>query len=140
MQAKLAKKKSRSFQIKPSEDIESLAVNVKSIDFVEDGKVNVSMKYYQRKHQCLSDWQKDEINRFSNWLDKIKDWTPSQVKSTIKTCHKHMGKRVKPLPLGLSQDLECYGLDVGSKQRVHGTFSKDTFFIIWLDREHNFLD
>lgn len=97
------------------------------------------MKYYQRKHQCLSEWQKPEIAALSHWLEKIGERTPAQVKSTTKTCHKHLGKRKKSLPSGLSPDLECYGLDIGDKQRVHGAFVQETFFLIWLDRAHEFL-
>jgi hypothetical protein len=136
----LAKKKYQNFRIEKADKALSQIVDARSIGSGVDGKTNVSLKYYQRSHQCLSDWQKDEIKRFSGWLEKVRERTPSQIKSTTLTCHKHLGKKKKPLPSGLSPDLECYGLDVGDKQRIHGAFVDETFFVIWLDREHNFLD
>jgi hypothetical protein len=134
----LAKKKSASFRIEKADFGQTQAIDARTIGVFRDGCVNVSMKYYQRQHQCLSEWQQAEIKRFSNWLVKMQERTPAQVKSTTKTCHKHMGKQKKFLPSGLSPDIECYGLDVGDGQRVHGAFLGETFFLIWLDRNHDF--
>lgn len=96
------------------------------------------MKYYQKTYECLSDWTKDEIQGFSSWLIKMAERTPDQVTSTTKTCHRHQGKSKHRLPTGLSPDVALYGLDVGKKQRVHGAFVGESFFVIWLDRKHRF--
>lgn len=96
------------------------------------------MKYYQRSYECLSDWTKDEISSFSSWLIKMAERTPDQVTSVTRTCHRHQGKPTHRMPNGLSPDVAIYGLDVGKKQRVHGAFVGESFFVIWLDREHRF--
>jgi len=64
--------------------------------------------------------------------------TPAEIRSNTGTCHKHMGKSKASLPAGLSEDIDLFSLDVGAKQRVHGCFVRENFFLIWLDREHKF--
>ncbi len=138
MRHELAKKNSSPFRIESGQKSAVLTVDAARLDVVSDGCVNVCMKYFQRQFECLSHWQKAELQALSAWVEKMSKRTPTQVKSTTKTCHRHEGGRKRPLPLGLSPDNDVYGLDVGTKQRVHGVFSGDNFFLVWLDREHRF--
>lgn len=72
---------------------------------------------------------------FSNWLVKQSERTVAQIQQTTKTCHAHMGKKLA-LPKDVSPDVRLYGLDVTSGGRVHGFFTDNTFYLVWLDRKH----
>lgn len=127
-----------NFKIESGAKRTASAIDASTIGAASDGRVNVSMKYYQKGYECLSKWTKPEIASFSSWLVKMAERTPSQVTSVTKTCHRHQGKPAQRVPAGLSPDVSIYGLDVGPKQRVHGAFVGESFFVIWLDREHRF--
>jgi hypothetical protein len=134
----LAKKKHKPFQINPGANKPSGIIDANLPVLPRGERVNVCFKYYDKGHECLSTWQQPQIKKFSNWLEKISQRTAKEVKSTTQTCHRHLGKPKKVLPRGLSLDVEIYGLDVGAGERVHGAFVGDNFFVIWLDRGHNF--
>ena len=64
--------------------------------------------------------------------------TKPDVTSTTATCHAHKGDP-KPLPWEISEDVKMYCIDVGPKERVHGFFEANNFYLVWLDREHKIL-
>jgi hypothetical protein len=94
----------------------------------------VNFRYFQQRYQCLSDWQKDELKYLATWMAKQATKTVSQITSVTQTCHAHKGK--KTLPASVSPDVRLYGLDVTAGARVHGFFTDNTFYLVWLDRSH----
>lgn len=133
----MAKKKSKSFQIDPGVADDAPIVEAMPHD---DGLVSVNLKYFQKSCECFSKWQKDELKAFSGWIEKISLRTEEQIKSTTKTCHHHEGTNRKgrfSIPDAVSPEVSLYGLDVGSKARVHGFFASNNFFLLWLDRQHD---
>ena len=105
----------------------------------QDFTIEVSMKYYQRKTECLSEWQKNELKALSGWLEKIRLKTVQQVKSNPNDCHAHAGGKFTKgfvLPKEVSHERQLYGLKASGKARVHGFFVDQKFFVVWLDRNH----
>ena len=139
MRNALAKKRLPSFQIDSRSSKHTPRVEAGDLGKVVDSTVNVCLKYYQDQFECFSQWQKSELKMLSNWLNKAHARTVDQITSNTKTCHLHMVAPKYDMPKGLSPDVKIYGLDVGAKQRVHGAFVQNQFFLIWLDREHRVL-
>lgn len=106
----------------------------------KDHLCGVNFRYFQQKHQCLSDWDRAQIKLLSNWLTKVAQRTVAQIQSTTDTCHAHLGKKKPKLPSGVSPDVRLYNLDVTAGARVHGFFTSDTFYLVWLDRSHELFD
>jgi hypothetical protein len=96
----------------------------------------VNFRYFQQRHECLSDWKQDELKYLANWISKAAERTVPQITSTTKTCHAHLGKPPKPLPSMVSPEMQLYGIDITAKARVHGFFTENTFYLVWLDRAH----
>ncbi|MEM7058627.1 MAG: hypothetical protein AAF557_13630 [Pseudomonadota bacterium] len=134
----MAKKKSKKFAIESDQPEASLKIDAEAAWHTQDDKAGVSMRYYQKKHECLSSWTKREVKAFSNWVEKMCARSEPHITSTTKTCHAHKGE-TKPLPDEISPDVTVYSLDVTDKARVHGFFAGGQFFLVWLDREHKIL-
>jgi hypothetical protein len=137
MRVALEKKKSHTFRIEKGIRGDVIAIDAANLASMSDGMLSVSFKYYARSFECLSAWQKEDLKGLSAWFERMAKQTPAAVKSAP-TCHKHMGASKRQVPRGLSPDISIYGLRVGQKQRVHGAFVQDNFFVIWLDRNHGF--
>ncbi len=117
-------------------------------DNVEDNKPYVALKYYQSSHQCFSEWNKNELRAFSDFIEKLRqvNWNViwmSGGKGDKKaafgfTLHKERNK----LPSNgaalkeVSQDIPVFELRVNQKARVHGFRMRSAFFLVWLDRNH----
>jgi hypothetical protein len=137
MRVVLAKNQSQNFRIESGVKDAPVSISVTSVAAADDGKLSVNLRYYRRKHECLSQWQKDELKALSNWIEKIAERTLEQVTAVTKTCHAHQGPPKESLyPPGVSLDIKMYGLDVGPKASVHGFFSNSQFFVVRLDRSH----
>ena len=135
----MTKNRSKNFKIKSGAEIQPKPVNAaNSSPGIDDERVSVSLRHYQRSYECFSKWTKVELKTFSKWLDKMAERTVTQVTSTTKTGHAHIGTP-KKLPQAISHDVLMYGLDVGDKPRVHGFFIGSGFYLVWLDREHKIL-
>jgi hypothetical protein len=132
----LAKKQSQNFRIEIRVKDAPVSISPTAVvAVVDDGKLSVNLRYYRRKHECLSQWQKDESKGLSHWIEKIAERTLEQVTAVTKTCHAHQGPPKDSLyPPGVSLDIKMYGLDVGAKARVHGFFSNSQFFVVRLER------
>lgn len=111
-------------------------ISADNISTVGDNIVRVNLRYYQRRQECFSQWQKDDLKGFSKWVEHVSQKRPEQVTSVTKTCHAHVGI-TQPLPASISRDVRMYGFDVGRKARVHGFFAGIDLFIVWLDRNHS---
>lgn len=133
----MAKKKS-----KPSVDsqLPNKPADIKAASsFIQkDERIGVNFKYYQSNYECLSAWGKQELKQLSKWIEKTRVRTEADITSTTKTCHALINFN-KRRPSGVSKDVQFYGLDVGSKLRVHGFLSEYNFYLVWLDRKHKLL-
>jgi hypothetical protein len=134
MQGALGKNRSKHFKIDSGAKVDAGPV-VSSAVAVTDDRAAVNLRYFQRSHECFSDWQNKELRAFSGFVEKMAGKTETQVTSITQTCHAHQGKPKKKLPQDVSADVKMYSLDVGPKGRVHGFFFSGTFFLVWLDRE-----
>jgi len=107
----------------------------------------VALKYFQPQHECLSDWEKDELGSLSNFITKLScmSWidiqkTGGKLGSKVGvgfTKHKDR-KKLPDCPVldQISEDIDFFELRVSEKARVHGFRAKSTFFLVWLDRNH----
>jgi hypothetical protein len=130
--------KSREFSIvEPTTRFEN-------VDFDElPGKkrgVSISLRYFRKQTECFSVWQKGDLKKFSGLIEKIRDYDERSLKSSA-LCGVHKNKPSRDrfsLPDELSQDLDMYELrvDPSNKARVHGVFWAETFYLIWLDKDH----
>ena len=106
--------------------------------FVDD-KISISLKYFRRSCECFSEWKKDDLKGLSGVIDKFKERTGAQVRSTTQTCHAHLGDPKRDRfrrPENISEDIKFYEIDVTAKARLHGFFVDPVFFLVWLDRKH----
>lgn len=108
----------------------------------------IMLKYFQRKFQCFSEWEKEELKEFTLFNEKLNsvNWQ-SIYNSASKTKGEkkgfgytvHINKNHLPnqeVINTLSEDLTLFELRVNKKMRVHGFRSKAAFCLLWLDREH----
>ncbi|MEL6642772.1 MAG: hypothetical protein AAFQ79_02460 [Pseudomonadota bacterium] len=131
----MAKRKFKNFKIDDGQIDPSPVVDVSKREPSKDIQAGVSLRYFERKQECFSKWQKRELVQFSGFVEKMANRTEAQVTSVTKTCHAHKGMKGKKLPAEVSPDVKMYSLDVGPKGRVHGFFFSGKFFLVWLDRE-----
>lgn len=128
-------------------------LNAKEADilgFVDEGNNTpafVYLKYYDYRFECFSDWEKDELKQFSQFIEKMRKTTWTNIyKSGGKSGNKtgfgytvHKDTNVLPnqdLVELLSEDVTFFELRIKDKIRVHGFRSKSAFCLIWLDRAH----
>ena len=107
----------------------------------------LALKYYQPDHECFSEWTADELKAFSEFSRKLNQQTWQQVfqsggkignKTGVGyTLHKDRSKLPQSAVLdSISEDINFFELRVTDKARVHGFRSISTFFLVWLDRNH----
>ncbi|WP_339145463.1 MULTISPECIES: hypothetical protein [unclassified Sutcliffiella] len=106
----------------------------------------VALKYFDNQHQCLSEWSKEELKAFSDFCRKVNQLTWTDIyRSGGKTGKNGLGYTVHTnrdkLPAGnifkqISEDITFFELRVSQKARVHGFRAKSTFFLVWLDKDH----
>jgi len=108
----------------------------------------VNLKYYYPKHQCFSQWEKEQLKAFSDFCKKLSEakWTDIYKTSGSAGNKKGFGytkhKDVSSLPENpdltkISPDLTWFELRVTEESRVHGFRAKDAFFLVFLDRGHD---
>lgn len=113
----------------------------------------VALKYFQSDWQCFSDWTKDELKSFSDFLQSLKNHTWQQVYNTASKIPKHglaytkykisevksdaIKRKLELVRDQISEDIDFFELRVNQeKLRVHGFQSQSVFFLVALDREH----
>ena len=107
----------------------------------------VNLKYYDKSYQCFSEWQTDELKSFSSFVEKLaaSNWTDilksggksGQKKGFGMTYHKDRNNLpASPILKKISEDIKFFELRVTQKARVHGFRSYSSFFLVWLDRNH----
>ncbi len=104
-------------------------------------KVSISLRYYQSKCECFSDWTQQELKAFSQIVEKVRDYSKSLLCGKDNLCSPHKGepKRARfSLPVGVSPDQNFWEIkvDQSNKLRIHGFFVEEVFFLVWLDRKH----
>lgn len=110
-----------------------------------DKYVFVSIKNLQYKHQCFSEWDKSDMNKFWAFNKKIHEMTWEQVLKTGGKNNK-TGIAYTPLPRekynkipfikGLSKDICMFELRIDNKIRVHGFRINSIFYLCVLDKKH----
>lgn len=120
------------------------------LGFVESGNSTpayVYLKYFDSAFECFSDWKNDELKLFSNFVNKLRQttWTDIYKSGGKKGSKKgfgytiHKDRKVLPnqtLIKSLSEDITLFELRVSEVARVHGFRLKSAFVLIWLDRTH----
>lgn len=106
---------------------------------------SVSLKYYDPKFECFSDWPRQDLAAFSAFLGKLGGRTWEQIVTTGGklggksglgyTPHKDR-KRLPSIPNPPSEDVTLFELRVTQKTRVHGFRVGPIFFLVWLDKDH----
>lgn len=110
----------------------------------------VNLKYYDPSFECFSDWNPQELKKFSSFCTKISKYTWQQLKQSGgslgnknnfgMTLHKDKGKLPNPKILNhISEDISFFELRIDKGIRVHGFRAKSAFFLVWLDRGHSVL-
>ena len=107
----------------------------------EEEGVSISLKYFRQETECFSDWQPDELKKFSAIINKIKQLPSSKLKGYKPLCEPHKNAPAEQRfsrPSQLSEDLSFFEIKVDSSNaaRVHGVFVGSVFFLVWLDRLH----
>ena len=111
----------------------------------EHANVFVSLRFIQEKHECFSDWDKNDMTSFWNFNRKIHGYTWAQILSTSGKTDKN-GFAYTLLPSSkypnqdfikdLDPETSFFELRVTQKGRIHGFRDKSVLYICWLDRNH----
>jgi hypothetical protein len=110
----------------------------------------VALKYFQHRHQCFSEWTKDELRAFSDFNRKVSAQTWQQIMASGGKGERKAGLGYTPhdgsgLPAvdfadTLSEDIGWVELRVTQEARVHGFRAGHAFFLVFLDRGHDLLN
>jgi hypothetical protein len=104
-------------------------------------KVSVSLRYYQSKCECFSEWTRQELKSFSQTVHKVRGYSRKLLCGKENLCEPHKGEPKRERfsrPQGVSPDQNFWEIkvDQSNKLRMHGFFVEEVFFLVWLDREH----
>jgi hypothetical protein len=105
------------------------------------GEVAINLRYYLDGCECFSEWQHKDLKKFTATIKKLRSYTKNTLKTNKSLCDVHKGKpsvaRFKR-PDSISAEIQFYEIkvDPSNKARIHGFFIEDTFFLVWLDRNH----
>ena len=106
----------------------------------QEPTVAVSLRHWHSGAECISCWQRNDLEKLRKLIDKIQGMTTTKIRNDIGLEHKlHRTSPAKgfPRPSGLSKDIPLCELRVTGKARVHGALHQDIFYLVWLDRNHN---
>lgn len=113
----------------------------------EQQLASVSLKYYDPDYECFSAWSKEDLSAFSNFTQNVAQRNWLQIMDTGGKSGTKVGlgytlhKSHKVLPSSksldqISPDIDFFELRVSEKARVHGFRCYSTFFLVWLDCNH----
>jgi hypothetical protein len=107
----------------------------------------IYLRYFDCAHQCFSDWDANELKRFTEFINKLRSTTWIDIYKSGGGAHKsglgyttHKDTKVLPnqtIIQSLSPDTTFFELRVTEKARVHGFRTSNAFCLIWLDRNHD---
>jgi hypothetical protein len=105
--------------------------------------VSISLRYYQQRAECWSDWQQRDLKGFSKIIDLLRQQTVKELQGRgeggTPACKDHKAPcKVAGFvrPKDVSEDMQFYEIHVHGKARLHGFFVESVFFLVWLDRSH----
>ncbi|WP_148044035.1 hypothetical protein [Massilia aurea] len=129
----------------------SLANTANGISADQDNPF-IALKYFRSSYECFSQWEKDELKAFSDFLTSMHQRTWQQVLTSsgkgpnkagfAYTPYDESGARdgarshLKAVRQQIGEDITFFELRLNSKMRVHGFRAKAIFFLVLLDREH----
>ena len=111
----------------------------------------VVLKYFQESWECFSEWEREDLKLFSNFLRTFSSHTWDSVyksggKGENKGSLGYTQYNVKDMKKGsshlkkvsqlISEDLNFFELRVSDKIRLHGFQSQSAFFLVLLDKSH----
>lgn len=142
MAKKSGKAGRKSFSIKLEASSKPTAIDIEKEKLASDEEgVSVSLKYFRKQTECFSEWQPDELKKFSAMLGMVGQLSASKLKAHKPYCEVHKRPPAEDRftrPDKLSEDLTFFELkvDKSNAARVHGVFVGSVFFLVWLDRLH----
>ena len=108
--------------------------------------VFISIKNIQSNYQCFSEWTKSELSKFWKFNRRLHNMTWQQVYATASKDDKR-GLAYTVIPRdrygtnefvsSLDKEIKMFELRVDDEMRVHGYRMNATFYLCFLDREHN---
>lgn len=127
----------------PDEAQIDLGKNVDALPTIELEKVKlveVNLKHWNTKSQCISDWPKKDLISLRKFIDKVQTLTPTTVRTDSGLSYKlHKGPpggRGFSRPSSLARDITLFELRVSGRARVHCYLSNEQLYLVWLDRNH----
>ncbi|MDK2014599.1 MULTISPECIES: hypothetical protein [unclassified Deinococcus] len=103
----------------------------------------LSFAHFQDGHECASTWAGDEMRALFNSFRLASTMTWQQIKSTGGNGRNAAGLRYKPvsvkkeLPSYFSEEVQVVEMGSSQKSRFFGVREDSTFYLLWLDRNHN---
>jgi len=104
----------------------------------------IVLKYYQPNHECFSQWDKQELKGFSDFIEKLRKTNWNLIRS--QTGSKKVGFGYaqidkKTLPKAnilndISEDVNFAELRLSKGARIFGFRINAAFFLIFLDKNH----
>ncbi len=114
----------------------------------DSANVMVSIRFCQWDTQCFSDWNKHDMKSFWGFIEKVHNYTWQQVYQTASKGQGKSGFAYTIMPIEtypetdfrntLDPGLTLFELRVDKGKRVHGFRDKSIFYIIWLDKDHEY--
>jgi hypothetical protein len=105
----------------------------------ENLPVYISLKYFDGKHQCFSEWQHGELKSFTKFIEILRQQKWEEIKKNDGLKYKEHNRSKLPnkrILTSISPETTLFELRVTQKARVHGFKVQSAFFLVWLDRNH----
>ncbi len=122
---------------------ETVIVGAALAPHFKEQNVSISLKYYQKKPECWSDWDSKDLKGFTKIIELLRQQSGPQLRGKgaagSPVCKSHNGHPKGTgfnRPTDVSDDIQFYEFYVTSKARMHGFFVDPVFFLVWLDRNH----
>jgi hypothetical protein len=112
----------------------------------DESNVLISIRFLQHRYQCFSDWDKIDMGIFWNFIDKVHQYTWTQMKAQSGKGQNKTGFAMTVIPMSnypesdfkasLDPELPIFELRVDQGKRVHCFRDKSICYICWLDKNH----
>jgi len=105
----------------------------------------IVLKYYQPNYQCFSEWNKQELKGFSDFIEKLRktNWNlikqQSSAKNKVGFGYTQIDKKILPnasILNDISEDVSFAELRLSKESRIFGFRINAAFFLIFLDKNH----
>lgn len=122
---------------------EAIVVSKGLAEHFKADTVSISLKYYQKRAECWSDWGNKDLKGFTKIIELLRQQSANQLRGKgaggTPACKDHKGAPKGTgfsRPKEISDDIPFYEIYVHEKARIHGFFVDPVFFLVWLDRGH----